>query len=686
MKKGLLSVTLLMGLFAIGQQANRTASTCSFTPAFTINDATQCLSGNSFAFTNTTSEAGTYSLGNGTTPADLSYSGFSMTANSGQSFIIRLYIYGGATAARSVRIRNFQLQGSTSAGTVTSLWALTANNTFAISGAGSASVTGQNESLTGLNNGGFTANGHQLGHTGAWPSTLTTTEYQQFQITPNGAYNLTLTSLAFRAVSSGGSGTPIITVKYSTDGGTTFNPFPFVGNVSASGLTYDWNFGDATAHSASTSPSHSYTSPGSYTVTLTAMGGSCTSTSTQTVDVTGPVVYVNLNASGNNNGTSWANAFTTLQPAIDAAASCGAQVWVAQGTYKPNSYPWASAGASNRDYAFALKNNAAVYGGFVGTETLLSQRNYATNITTLSGDIGTVGDNTDNCHHVVLCSNLNSTAILDGFTITKGYADVNSNLSVNGDNYSRRDGGAMINRASTQTINNCIFTNNYCADEGGAMYNLGASPTISNCSFTANNAKYGGAINNSSSSNASITNSSFTSNTSLNVGGAIRNDASSPTISGCTFSSNTSPDGGAISFEASSSVSITNCTFTSNSGDRGAGIYIESSPTGTISNSVFTSNISTNRGGGLYIESSSISSVSSCTFIANSASRGGGMYIESSSPAITSCIFSGNIAPISDKDGAGMYITGSSCSPVISKCIFSGNIADDTGGGGYQSK
>ncbi|MBK7938735.1 MAG: hypothetical protein IPJ82_17340 [Lewinellaceae bacterium] len=45
-------------------------------------------------------------------------------------------------------------------------------------------------------------------------------------------------------------------------------------------------------------------------------------------------IYVKSNASGANNGSSWADAFTSLDAAL-AAAVPGNQIWVAAGTYKP---------------------------------------------------------------------------------------------------------------------------------------------------------------------------------------------------------------------------------------------------------------------------------------------------------------------------------------------------------------
>ncbi|HEY3171517.1 MAG TPA: hypothetical protein VGK86_02980 [Thermoanaerobaculia bacterium] len=115
-------------------------------------------------------------------------------------------------------------------------------------------------------------------------------------------------------------------------------------------------------------------------------------------------------ASGANDGTSWANAYTSLQSALAAAVS-GDEIWVAAGTYKPTA-------TADRTISLALKNGVGVYGGFAGTETMRSQRNPAVNITILSGDIGTVGVTTDNSYHVVTSdSTVTSTGILDGFTV-----------------------------------------------------------------------------------------------------------------------------------------------------------------------------------------------------------------------------------------------------------------------------
>jgi hypothetical protein len=127
-------------------------------------------------------------------------------------------------------------------------------------------------------------------------------------------------------------------------------------------------------------------------------------------------IYVHDSATGANNGSSWTNAYTDLQSAL-GAASAGDEIWVASGIYKPTA-------TTSRSATFQLSNGVAIYGGFDGTETMLSDRDWTMNICILSGDIGSIGVDTDNSYHVVTGSYTNSTAILDGFRVVDGRANL----------------------------------------------------------------------------------------------------------------------------------------------------------------------------------------------------------------------------------------------------------------------
>lgn len=253
------------------------------------------------------------------------------------------------------------------------------------------------------------------------------------------------------------------------------------------------------------------------------------------------IKYVKHNAAGNNDGSSWANAFTTLQTGLDAAGF-NEQVWVAAGTYYPETK---IGGASERYRAFQLNNYISVYGGFSGTETALSERtNYGhgqANETILSGDIGNPGITADNCYHVFYHPdglNLNNTAVLDGFTITGGNAD--GSLS---DAY----GGAVHNYFSSPVLRNIYITGNN-AVFGGGVYNYYSSSVFANVSLIGNNsALYGGGMFNSDCSNAlTIVNTLFANNSASN-GAGICNDYSSPAFTNVTIANNNSSvNGGGV--------------------------------------------------------------------------------------------------------------------------------------------
>ncbi|GAB3708541.1 hypothetical protein GCM10027592_43820 [Spirosoma flavus] len=288
--------------------------------------------------------------------------------------------------------------------------------------------------------------------------------------------------------------------------------------------------------------------------------------------------YVRQGATGS--GSSWADASGDLQSQINFSGT--QQVWVAAGIYKPTS-------TTARNVSFSLKNGVAVYGGFVGTETDLSERgsvNPATgspSSSTLSGDIGVVGDNTDNSYRVISNSNLNSTAVLDGFLISKGNSYFigqpsdfgggmyNSNSSPSLTNCSFVDnaagaGGGMYNTdSSSPSLTNCAFQNN-SALTGGGMHNSSSSPNLTNCSFVANAAQFGGGGIYNVGSSPSLTNCVLFGNNSVQFGGGVYNNSSSPILINCSFQDNTAQLGGGMAILSRNSTSLTNCLLFGNGG------------------------------------------------------------------------------------------------------------------------
>ncbi|MEP7128879.1 MAG: MopE-related protein, partial [Chitinophagales bacterium] len=316
--------------------------------------------------------------------------------------------------------------------------------------------------------------------------------------------------------------------------------------------------------------------------------------------------YVTVSGSGLKDGTSWDNAYdgTQLQTAINQPGI--SEVWVAAGSYKPTT-------GSDRSVSFSLKNGVAVYGGFTGDEFMLSERDWIANSTMLSGDIGTVGINTDNSSHVVSNTGNNNTAILDGIKVMDGYSYENPD---GGNAF----GGGMVNQSASPEIRNCSFINNTSFSQaffayGGAMYNNQSSPLIINCLFQDNITKVLDPFPNCGC-------------TLDAQGGAIYNISGNPQIINCSFNSNHATaatanaygQGGAI-FTESGTASITNCIFLNQAASAPGGSY--------------------GQAGAIYIQYEATSTISNCTFYANHADFAGAIFI-SGSATISNNIVWGN--------------------------------------------
>ena len=427
--------------------------------------------------------------------------------------------------------------------------------------------------------------------------------------------------------------------------------------------SYEWTIiGNGTISSSSTEQEVTVIagSVNSFLLVLNveAQNGSCFSTCTLEVKIkldcnifgAGHVIYVDQKATGSNMGTSWADAFTNLQDALRADCPDIDQIWVAEGTYYPSSI------STDRSATFQLVNNLKLFGGFVGTELMIEDRDWQANQTILSGDIDSDLSLANNTYTVVTGSGTDTTAQLDGFIITGGYSDDNGQGSD-----PQKSGGGMYTANGSPVLNNCSFTGNSVVWRGGGMYNVNAAPILSNCIFNGNQA--------------------------MDSGGGMFNDHSSAILTNCSFNGNLAETtGGGMSFANGSTGRLNNCDFEGNVvsgfGSGGGGITIDSSAP-VLTRCIIKNNSALDGlGGGIHIASSAHPLFIYSTFEENQAIIGGGFREHSSSSHFIGCIFKGNLAA----SGAGGVTTANSASK-FTNCHFIGNLASNLGGGlnGYSS-
>jgi hypothetical protein len=311
------------------------------------------------------------------------------------------------------------------------------------------------------------------------------------------------------------------------------------------------------------------------------------------------VCYVDQNAKGKNDGSTWANAY--VHPQLALINGCR-EIWVARGVYTP------VLAGSDPTVSFDIPDRTKMYGGFTGNETSIDQRLPPINQTVLSGDVdhndhnpGNWTDRTstdvvgNNSHHIVAFNStsespITSSTSLDGFLIVGGdsydaleagsaigclgesesaeCAPVLNNLSLIG-NRSWAAGAIFLHGGGAVEISNSVFIGNV-ATQGGALFvdkPFGLS-LVSNCAFINNNAFAGGAA--ALYGRVEIDNTTFGGNTATGSvgGGALEVESNELTLTNATFSDNSaSRIGGAIVGSRGVPVSIRNTIFWKNGAD-----------------------------------------------------------------------------------------------------------------------
>ncbi len=136
-----------------------------------------------------------------------------------------------------------------------------------------------------------------------------------------------------------------------------------------------------------------------------------------------------------------------------------------------------------------------------------------------------------------------ATAVLEGFTVTNGYAS--------GELGTLEDGGGIVMMAASPTIRNCVLLENEAVRDGGGIYCFatGSRPRIQDVVFL--------------------------DNTAGREGGALCALYGSPLVENTLFAGNRAETGGAMSARFRGTPTLTACTLADNTADAAAALYLK---------------------------------------------------------------------------------------------------------------
>lgn len=290
------------------------------------------------------------------------------------------------------------------------------------------------------------------------------------------------------------------------------------------------------------------------------------------------VIYVDIDANGSNNGSSWTNAYKDLQLALDAANS-GDTIWVAEGTYMPTEITDDNPNISDRNKSFhTAYKMLKIFGGFAGNETSLAQRNWQIHPTILSGDFNgddivtgsgntlTFANNNENAYSVFIVFDAPVGFSIDGFTIKGGNADNQTSFFFDTQHDIRLSNG------------------------GGIATYYNADVSYSNLILLENYANQGGGIFTEWNSNASLSNITVK-NCKANIGGGIFHDEGHLDMNHVIIASNYATKGGGLLIQFTNPMIANELYFYDNYASlNGSAIYYEFHRNTSISNAVFAHN------------------------------------------------------------------------------------------------
>ena len=423
------------------------------------------------------------------------------------------------------------------------------------------------------------------------------------------------------------------------------------------------------------------------------------------------IVYLDPNGTGN--GSSWENATSELQAAINKSSIADLTLWLKEGVYR---------NPDNGNYAFQLPSPCSIYGSFKGDEPYnypLEQRDFSAHQTILEGNdyqgVLTLSETLlfgDSLTIDGVCIR-NGTANNGGGILLERNARIDFNNCVISNNTARQyGGGIMLNGQAHLSLKNCIISDNISLRFGGGLaanHHLNSRLILENCEVYGNAAKDGGGIlttaesefsncrihNNTASGNAggmllyhhlpiSVVNCIISENTAQLFGGGIyttfSGGSASQTITfeGDNIHHNIAKEGGGLYVNGNSH--IIGCQIHHNQALAiGGGLWGGNYRRRLLFNCIVNNNSSTN-GGGLYLQQNNL--LVNCTVVMNEATEQyGGVYTsaqESSHNSFTNCIIWGNIADRPDVQiGPGTQFNNCAIQEIDSPTILSLAPAND---------
>ena len=224
----------------------------------------------------------------------------------------------------------------------------------------------------------------------------------------------------------------------------------------------------------------------------------------------------------------------------------------------------------------------------------LTFNGYATTVLGLAGSAYTVIDGGGQGSVVTFDNGEGAGSVLDGFTVTNGYA-------------SQHDGGGIYTDSTSPTLRNLLVTGNETTNSGGGLgaRNSNAAPTVINTTFAGNVANHGGGVAITYSCTPSFLNVRLVDNVAASKGGGLSVYTGCAALENAILTGNeaTGADGGgAYLWNTTSELYLTNVVVTGNAtGSNGGGLYQYQHSEMWVTNSILTDNAAGNDGGGIYL-------------------------------------------------------------------------------------